>query len=111
MGLKALGNSLFFDKSTSGYIDLGGMRIQRGESSGGVSGSHTITLPAPFKDTGYSVSPTVMTGGLATTQWDVQLCGRTTTSFTVMKTFQQSGSTTIATASENFTWIAIGPKP
>jgi hypothetical protein len=93
------------DKASSGYFDIGTMRMQWGNVSGGVTGSQTITLPQPFANTSYVVTPSITNPANPNVSFSITVTSKTTSTFTVMKLY--SGGS----AGEAFNWIAIGLKP
>jgi hypothetical protein len=92
------------DQSNSGYYDIGNVRHQWGRDTSGNASTRTITLPAPFANTGYSIAygcdynadNLVRSGNTV---------AKTLTSFTARCQQPSGGSAT------NFDWIAIGRKP
>jgi hypothetical protein len=85
------------------YVDVGPLRIQYGLAPSGSTGARTITLPAPFKSTSYSVTANV--GVLDTSSRTVNLEPTTASTFTARVTAGNSGSGAL------FSWMAIGLKP
>jgi hypothetical protein len=83
------------DQSASGYFDIGNMRIQWGTHNDGNVDTTTVTLPASFANTGYSVTATSNTsaGSLCTES-------KTTTTFDIDR-----ASTTVTT--QVYSWVAI----
>jgi hypothetical protein len=92
------------DQSNSGYYDIGNVRHQWGRDTSGNASTRTITLPAPFANTGYSI-----TYGCDYNADNLVRSGntvaKTTTSFTA-RCQQSAGGSTVS-----FDWIAIGRKP
>ena len=95
------------DQASSGYIDIGTMRMQWGTDDTGVAGTRTITLPAPFANTTYSVvsevSRTASPTGKAVTNTIIVDSG----SFTVLAGSNSSAANLI----DPIMWQAIGLKP
>ncbi len=89
------------DQTASGYLDLGDMRIQqgRGVTSGG---NQTITYPAPFADTSYSLTVTPASAGSDFTSYSAD----TATGATI-HTWNDAGNP----VDLSYSWIAIGAKP
>jgi hypothetical protein len=85
------------------YVDVGPIRIQYGLAPSGSTGARTITLPAPFKSTSYSVTASV--GVLDASSRTVNLEPTTASTFTVRVTAGGNGSGAL------FNWIAIGLVP
>jgi hypothetical protein len=103
------------DKASSGYFDIGTMRMQWGKVPTGTAGGNiTVTLPAPFANANYVVTAT---GNDATTTAgtiiDIRTSGtvRTTTTFMAYKSYVNTGGAFGYNGSEGFDWIAIGLKP
>lgn len=103
------------DNSSSGYFDLGTMRIQWGTSSGftvnsGSDNATTITLPVAFSSTTYTVTVTI-SGGTAVPSNGSQVNAindsKTTTNF-VARAHNFAGG---ATGTIYYDWIAFGRKP
>lgn len=97
------------DSLSSGYFDIGNMRIQWGSVTNGVGGSQSITLPVPFANNTYSIVPVII-GGSTNAIINISVTTRSTTAFSVMKTYINAAMTP-QTAGEGFTWTAIGLKP
>jgi hypothetical protein len=95
------------DQATDGYVDIGNMRIQWG-IAGSASGLRTVTLPAPFRDTGYTVTANTdsAAGDPPLLNRLVMLGGKTTGSF---KGRAVKGDNTDSNFA--FQWQAIGLKP
>jgi hypothetical protein len=96
------------DHTSSGYFDIGNMRIQWGSVGNGVDGIQTVTLPVPFANTSYVVTGNVTD---ATTEWYFTLTTKpvTTTTFQATKMY---GKVDISNkAGQGFSWMAIGMKP
>lgn len=94
------------DQATSGYVDIGNMRMQWGRFTTGVSGYVTLTLPAAFKDTAYNF----VAGGANGDEVDLVQqntdATRTTTSLQIR--FVDDNSVQVGGTCD---WQAIGLKP
>lgn len=103
----ALTNLGLIDNSSSGYFDIGTMRIQWGtiSTASGVS----VTLPAAFANNTYSLTATANTGSTSGSG-TVQISSKTTTTFTPIKIYVASGGG-VSAMGEPFCYIAIGLKP
>jgi hypothetical protein len=91
------------DQSTSGYMDIGDMRMQWGSGSGSGVTEVTSNFPAPFADTSYRVTASTIGGGNGQT---ISIQSKTTTSFNSTQV-----DVTGTPRSNSFDWIAIGLKP
>ena len=95
------------DRGSSGYFDIGSVRVQWGtESNIGATG--TTTLPVAFANANYSLVLTAQnsnTANVMTTSYHT----RTTTNFAWVKRLLTSG--TMFDSTGPFNWIAIGLKP
>jgi hypothetical protein len=96
--------SVINDNSSSNYIDIANVRYQWGTTSTGGTGARTLTLPAAFGNTSYSVTANV-TGIADSSARTVNIDTQTTTSIVVRVTAGGNGS------GAAFNWIAIGLKP
>ena len=98
------------DQTTSGYMDIGTMRMQWG-SQAGAAGARTVILPAPFANNTYNVVAGVGSDSAdnALVNFSVQTFNATTTTFEGRLTFEQGG--THGNAGEAFMWQAIGLRP
>lgn len=96
------GNTNVNDQSSAGYFDTGNKREQWGTTAS-VANNTTITLPAPFANTNYSLSGVVVGNGTAlfTTQTV------TASTFTVNLWNTNGGGATSGIVK----WHAIGQKP
>lgn len=94
------------DNGPSGYVDIGTIRLQWGSVLNSVDSAQTVTFPAAFQSTVYSVSLapdeiwTSADTGVRPWSW----LGKTTSSFQILRDPDVSGSA-------NVDWIAIGRKP
>ena len=91
------------DAGSSGYFDIGTIRIQWGTGGSG-TWTPTISFPKPFKDKNYALTVTIC-GGTGNTYY-VQPVTKDLTNFSIAKRFQGGNAT-----GENVDWIAIGLKP
>jgi hypothetical protein len=89
------------DQASSGYFDIGNMRIQWGELAS--STTNTVSLPAAFANTTYSVIAQNMTNTAAA----IHVSSRTTTTF-IVTSFQTTNAAPVAVPK---TWMAVGIKP
>jgi len=87
------------DQSAAGYFDIGNMRMQWGTHNDGNVDTTTVTLPAAFANTNYSV---VATSNTSAGSLDTE--SKTTTTFDIDR-----ASTTVTT--QLYSWFAIGQKP
>jgi hypothetical protein len=96
------------DQTTSGYVDIGNMRIQWGINTQVTTAERTITLPAAFANTNYSVVLTTDNGtaALAFAPRVGTVGSKTTTNFRARMALLDLNPSTI-----NFSWQAIGRKP
>lgn len=95
------------------YVDIGMIRIQFGSRTGGKFDTNvTVTLPAPFADTDYSVSTTNQFNEKGTSRWLAFVTTKQTDSFTFRSGFLIQNSSQMATETNAImNWIAIGLKP
>lgn len=94
------------DQTTSGFFDIGTMRIQTGRDPNGNIGLRTITLPAAFANADFKVTASPAYSPIAdTTTRSVTVGAKTTTTFQAQVTGNNAGSGVA------FDWIAIGTKP
>jgi hypothetical protein len=95
------------DQSADGYVDIGNMRIQWGIAPT-ASALRTITLPAPFKNTSYTVTANTNSNLTDPPQTSrvVMLGGKTANSFKGRVVQGNDGSSDFS-----FQWQAIGLKP
>lgn len=96
------------DHASSGYMDIGTMRIQWGQGSGGATDYTTVYLPNAFAYTNYIVTGTIIGNGDAT--FSITVVNQATTWFQVRKRFANNGVWGGATT-ESFNWMAIGVRP
>jgi hypothetical protein len=89
------------DQAASGYFDIGTMRHQWGTSTVGAT-SASITLPAPFANSAYSVTGSRISSTVGT----VLITSRAAGAFTA-----GIGDLTNAWVAGSFCWVAIGLKP
>jgi hypothetical protein len=96
------------DQGSSGYMDIGSVRYQWGTATNTASPTQTVTLPASFANTNYTVTSNIQSNRsdllFSTTNTVVS-----TTQFTVTK--MATDASVISSAAEPFSWIAIGLKP
>jgi len=94
--------------SNGGFVDIGSVRIQWGYDSQGINTERTITLPAQFANTGYSVVLTTDngTGAIAFAPRVGTVGSKTTTNFRARMALLDLNPSTMP-----FSWIAIGAKP
>ena len=97
-------SSLINNQGSSGFIDIATVRIQWGTDTNTSTGIRTITLPASFGNTNYSVTANVVDNS-DTSSRSANIGTRSTTNFTCRMTSGGNGS------AAPFTWIAIGLKP
>ena len=90
------------DQAASGYFDIGAMRVQWGTVSVSSESAVTITLPAAFANTSYSV---VGNAAVSNQGYAYALIPATTTTFTADR--NNDGSDVAA----NMSYMAIGLKP
>jgi hypothetical protein len=97
------------DQSSSGYVDIGAMRIQWGYiATGGAAATRTILLPAAFANTSYSVVSNPDDGVDPITQTGrAHLIGVKTTTQFRLQSLTGSGNT----SNLGLSWQAIGLKP
>mgnify|MGYP000265311272 FL=1 len=89
------------DQISSGYFDIGNMRIQSGRATSS-GGNVTVAFPMPFKDTTYSLVGTAANGADVNVTYDTD-----TTTGATFRTQETSGAGT----NTSFSWQAIGEKP
>lgn len=97
--------------SSSGYVDIGEVRMQWGtipSNGSGGSSTGTYTFPAEFSDASYTITATPTSGNL-TTSINLHVHNHTTSSFDYVKRFVNE--TTSGLSTEQFRWMAIGTKP
>jgi hypothetical protein len=96
------------DQAISRFMDIGTMRIQWGYDNQGISAERTITLPAPFANTSYSVVLTTDggTGAIAFAPRVGTVGSKTTTNFRARMALLNLDPSTMP-----FSWQAIGLKP
>jgi hypothetical protein len=94
--------------SNGGFVDIGSVRIQWGINTQGVSTERTVTLPAPFANTSYSVVLTSDNGTnpLAFAPRVGTVGSKTTTNFRARMALLNLDPSMI-----DFSWMAIGAKP
>lgn len=95
----------------SGYVDIGAMRIQWGQST--TSGAAlVVTFPAPFANTTYQWTGTVNLGSTTANYIGMTYSSKALGSITVFgQQFNTGSSTIIAAGGQTFSWIAIGLHP
>jgi hypothetical protein len=96
------------DMGSSGYIDIGAVRIQWGIDVQPTSAERTVTLPAPFASSSYTVVLTTDNGAtpLAFAPRIGTVGSKVTTSFKARMALLNGDPSTM-----NFSWQAIGLKP
>jgi len=96
------------DQTSSGYFDIGDMRIQWGIDTQPTSEERIITLAAAFANTSYSVVLTTDNGtsALAFAPRVGTVGSKTTTNFRARIALLNGNPSTM-----NFSWQAIGRKP
>ena len=92
------------DQASSGYFDIGDMRMQWGTGTGAAGANATIALPAAFGSTAYQIGSTI--SDLNTCR-SVSVANKTTTTFDAA-VYQTNTFVKEAVA---FEWVAIGLKP
>ncbi|MBL4879764.1 MAG: hypothetical protein JKX82_00435 [Oleispira sp.] len=98
------------DKATSGYMDIGAMRMQWGTYIGGAL-SGNIVFPMPFASASYSFTGTVA-AGYNNRIYNLQSGTKTATQIYFSKVYMVTNNPIIQGApGEIFDWIAIGIKP
>lgn len=96
------------DQSALKYVDVGTVRIQWGTVPGG-SSTGTITLPAAFANSNYTINGSI-TSTSTNTALSVNFNTHTSTTVNYSKTWSNSGGSGSIIA-EEFRWQAIGLKP
>ncbi len=91
------------DQSASGYMDIGGMRMQWGNSTSTGTTGHVVSFPAAFADTAYAVTCTPSSGGNGQT---INVTAKSASDFTVT-----SVDVNATLQNVSFGWIAIGTTP
>ena len=90
------------DQSTSGYMDIGDMRMQWGKiNDGNNDGAFNVPFVAPFADANYSV---VVTSGTSNNGYAAATTGHTVNFFQLDRS-NDANSTIV------WHWQAIGLKP
>ncbi len=97
------------DQASSGYMDIGDMRIQWGVVPAGVAGQKTVTLPTAFANNTYSITLTTEYNG--TNQVTAHCQSKAMGSFVGYSVENDSSSGTGSAIVEGFSWQAIGLKP
>jgi len=97
--------SVIDDQGASGYIDIGTVRMQWGQST--ATGA-VVSFPAAFADTTYALT-TNPTSQASAGDRIISTGSETTTGFNLYSF--NSGSNTASNAGEPVSWIAIGLKP
>ncbi len=98
------------DQASSGYFDIGTMRIQWGRITYTQDDPTAMTLPAPFANTPYSVMLSLHEWeyndgkGPANVSNAISVVAKSTTTFTVNRDNDLANDTV-------FDWVAIGLKP
>jgi hypothetical protein len=91
------------DQSSTGYFDIGNMRMQWG--TGTTNGISNVTLPAAFANTNYRVTSSYLgSGSIAANPTGT----KTTATFQVNSFFAPDGG---PSGSVSFDWFAVGQKP
>jgi hypothetical protein len=94
---------------SSGYVDIGTVRIQWGTESVDTT-TGTTTLPASFAaGTPYSLTAQIL-ANTATNLFDIQINTKTPSNFSWRKNYTD-GTSVSGASGEDFDWIAIGVKP
>lgn len=95
------------------YFDIGMLRVQFGTLTGGKFNSNTtVTLPAPFANSNYSVSATPQFNETGTSRWLAFVTTKSASSFAFRAGFCTQNSSQFATETNvRVNWIAIGLKP
>jgi hypothetical protein len=96
------------DQSSSRYVDIGAVRIQWGWVAGTTATERTITLPAAFGNSAYTVTANADFGTAQINQLSrtVVIGGKTTTQFGLQVVSNTEGGSTLG-----FSYQAIGLKP
>lgn len=94
------GSTSVNDQSSSGYFDVGNMRLQWGTHADGNLDISTVTLPAAFANTTYVVTCT----NAQEAAFSLGIGTRTTTTFNIDRS-------STATTAQTWGWFAIGQKP
>ncbi len=94
------------DQASSGYIDIGSMRMQWGSESITIDTAVTITLPGAFANTAYAVTTSVDDSWTTSTRVSevMKVENKTTTTFDLDRDNDVTGTVLCD-------WIAIGLKP
>lgn len=95
---------------SSGYLDIGNVRIQWGIQPGAASSLRTITFPQPFANNNYTITGNVMStnsGGV----FSLGLNPLTVNECIAAVRFNSGGGAEEVIAGEPFMWQAIGIKP
>ena len=114
--LPVINSPVIADNSASGYMDVGGMRMQWGVYAGGQTGAATATIifPAAFANSNYALTATVQYP-LTNKLFVVQTTAKTPTQFNFSKVYVYTDLDNKAyitgAVGEAFDWIAIGVKP
>lgn len=102
------------DQTASGFMDVGNMRHMWGDNVEG-AGVRTITFPAAFASTAYSLVVTPKAAASAATNVLVGFAesgGARTTSGTSGELLEHTdGTNTVGQSAQGFSWVAFGPKP
>jgi hypothetical protein len=99
-----IANPIAVPANTGSYVDLGQVRFQWGTNTNPSTQLRTVTLPAPFRDTTYSVTGNVVDQSTSDDR-PISIGTRTTT------TFQARPTVNASVSASPFNWIAIGLKP
>lgn len=96
------------DQTNAGYFDIGDMRVQWGRDTQGITGVRTITLPAAFANTAYTITLTTDNGAsvLVFPPRIGTVAGKTASNFTAQMSLIDGTASTMP-----FSWQAIGRKP
>ena len=114
--LPVINSPVIADNSASGYMDVGGMRMQWGVYAGGQTGAAiaTIIFPAAFANSNYALTATVQSY-FTNRIFVVQTTAKTPIQFNFSKVYVYTDTDNKAyitgAAGEAFDWIAIGVKP
>lgn len=106
MPSRQVSSNQIVDNSDSKFVDIGGMRIQWGKYTTNVDTAQTVTFPAAFLDTTYSVitNPEAGFTGSASIGVPIKLTNLTTTTFDSDRDDDMNGSAVVH-------YLAIGRKP
>ena len=104
-------SSPIIDNASSGYMDIGAMRIQWGADTGGTA-TRTITFPVAFANISFVFVATPKSGSAATTTGNIAFTesGGSRSTTQVVGEVVYTGGAVAARAGEIVEWIAIGRK-